>query len=93
MRGHSGLMLANLTTFAHFSVSSATILPNSAGEPAISMPPMSSSFALRRQPLALTLPLKSIGIRHGSLAARIYPTLGGLCEKWVNVALWPIAFL
>src|SRR2546425_5931719 len=29
---HSGLMLANFTTFAHFSVSSVMSLPNSAGE-------------------------------------------------------------
>jgi hypothetical protein len=29
---HSGLMSANLITFAHFSVSSAMYLPNSAGD-------------------------------------------------------------
>ena len=33
-RDHSGLMPANFTTFAHFSVSSAINLPKSAGDPA-----------------------------------------------------------
>jgi hypothetical protein len=32
-RDHSGLMFANFTTLAHFSVSSAMSLPKSAGEP------------------------------------------------------------
>src|SRR5262245_49991708 len=44
--GHSGLMPANLTTLAHFSVSAATKLPKSEGEPAITVPPRSASRAL-----------------------------------------------
>src|SRR6516225_6916430 len=43
---HSGLMPANLTTLAHFSVSAATKLPKSEGEPAITVPPRSASRAL-----------------------------------------------
>src|SRR6266403_5319040 len=43
---HSGLMPANLTTLAHFSVSSAMSLPKSAGEPASRLPPSSASRAL-----------------------------------------------
>src|SRR5262245_66439476 len=43
--GHCGLIPANLTTVAHFSVSSAMILPNSAGEPASAVPPKSASCA------------------------------------------------
>src|SRR5215475_6493008 len=43
--GHCGLIPANLTTLAHFSVSSAMILPNSAGEPASTVPPKSASCA------------------------------------------------
>src|SRR5215510_14981529 len=45
-RVHSGLMPANLTTLAHFSVSAATKLPKSEGEPAITVPPRSASRAL-----------------------------------------------
>jgi len=40
-----GLMPANFTTFAHFSVSSAMSLPKSAGEPASTVPPRSTSRA------------------------------------------------
>jgi len=36
---YSGFMPANLTTLAHFSVSSAISFPKSAGEPAIAKPP------------------------------------------------------
>ena len=43
---HSALMPANLTTLAHFSVSAATKLPKSEGEPAITVPPRSASRAL-----------------------------------------------
>src|SRR5262249_38142808 len=43
---HSGLMPANLTTLAHFSVSAATKLPKSEGEPAITVPPRSANRAL-----------------------------------------------
>src|SRR5262245_9756206 len=43
---HSRLMPANLTTLPHFSVSAATKLPKSAGEPAITVPPISASRAL-----------------------------------------------
>ena len=42
----SALMLAARITLAHFSVSSAISLPNSAGEPAITVPPRSASRAL-----------------------------------------------
>jgi hypothetical protein len=35
----SGLMFANLITLAHFSVSFAMSLPNSAGDPGITVPP------------------------------------------------------
>src|SRR5262249_34124987 len=38
---HSALAPANLTTLAHFSVSSATSLPKSAGEPVMSEAPSS----------------------------------------------------
>src|SRR2546427_6043174 len=41
-----GLPPANLTTLAHFSVSSAMSLPKSAGEPASRVPPSSASRAL-----------------------------------------------
>src|SRR5215470_7010038 len=43
---YSGLMLAARMTLAHFSVSSAMSLPNSAGEPASGGPPRSKSRAL-----------------------------------------------
>ena len=42
---YSGLMPANLTTFAHFSISSAMSLPKSAGEPASAVAPRSASRA------------------------------------------------
>src|SRR5207248_5319486 len=41
----SGFAPENLTTFAHFSVSSATYRPNSAGDPVISVAPMSANRA------------------------------------------------
>src|SRR5215475_1627028 len=40
---HSALMLAARITLRHFSVSSATSLPKSAGEPGSRVPPSSSS--------------------------------------------------
>ena len=43
---HSALMPANPITLAHFSVSSARSLPNSAGEPETTVPPMSASRTL-----------------------------------------------
>jgi hypothetical protein len=43
---HCGLMPANFTTFAHFSVSAAMKLTNSSGEPANALPPRSASRAL-----------------------------------------------
>src|SRR5262245_38415452 len=43
---HSGLMPANFTTFLHFSISSATSLAKSAGEPGSGVPPRSASRAL-----------------------------------------------
>src|SRR5215813_11293325 len=42
----SGLILANLTTFAHLSISLAMNLPKSAGEPVITMAPKLASCAL-----------------------------------------------
>src|SRR5262245_54480782 len=45
-RPQSALMLANFTTFAHFSVSSAMSLRKSAGEPASVELPKSASRAL-----------------------------------------------
>src|SRR5262245_33584944 len=42
---YSGLIPANFTTLAHFSVSSAMSLPNSAGEPAFTIPPRPISRA------------------------------------------------
>src|SRR5258708_6118614 len=42
---HSTERLAALTTLAHFAVSSARNLPNSAGDIGIGMPPRSASFA------------------------------------------------
>src|SRR5215813_4320323 len=41
-RPYSALTPANLITFAHFSVASATIFPNSAGVPPVTVPPSSS---------------------------------------------------
>src|SRR5215472_6892697 len=43
---HSGLMLADRITLAHFSVSSAMSFPKSAGEPTNGVPPRSASRAL-----------------------------------------------
>ena len=43
---HSGLAPENLTTLPHFSISSATSFPKSAGEPGITVPPKSASRAL-----------------------------------------------
>src|ERR1700716_3192763 len=43
---YSALAPENLTTLAHFSVSSAMILPKSAGEPTATMPPRSAIRAL-----------------------------------------------
>src|SRR5262245_30327482 len=40
-------MPANLTTFAHFLVSSTMSLPKSAGEPAITVPPRSARRAFK----------------------------------------------
>jgi hypothetical protein len=45
-RDHSGLMLAARITLPHFSVSSATSLPNSAGDSVREVPPRSASCAL-----------------------------------------------
>ena len=45
-RTHSGLMSANFTTLAHFSVSSAMSLPNSAGDPGSTVLPRSANRAL-----------------------------------------------
>src|SRR5215472_10201164 len=42
----SGLMFAARTTLPHFSVSSATSLPKSAGEPTSGVPPRSASRVL-----------------------------------------------
>src|SRR5262249_17979510 len=44
-RSHCGLMPANLSTLAHFSVSSAISLPKSAEDPASTVPPTSASLA------------------------------------------------
>ena len=44
--GHSALMPANLITLAHFSVSSAMIVPKASGGPASAIAPMSASCAL-----------------------------------------------
>src|SRR5262245_18033259 len=41
-RPYSALMPANLITFAHFSVASAMIVANSAGEPPSTVPPSST---------------------------------------------------
>ena len=45
-RPYSALMLTARITLAHFSVSSATSLPKSAGEPGSSVPPSSTSLVL-----------------------------------------------
>src|SRR5262245_20531429 len=45
---YSALMLADLITLPHFSVSSAMSLPKSAGEPASAVPPRSASFTSSR---------------------------------------------
>src|SRR5215470_3109550 len=45
LEDHSGLMPANLITFAHFSVSSVMSFPKSWGEPASTVPPRSASRA------------------------------------------------
>src|SRR6516165_2733067 len=45
-RDYSGLIPANLTTLPHFSVSSTISLLKSAGEPASTVPPRSTSRAL-----------------------------------------------
>ena len=42
-RGQSGLAPENLTTLAHFTVSSAMSMPKSAGEPRSTVPPRSAS--------------------------------------------------
>ena len=42
---YSAFAPENFTTFAHFSVSSAMSLPNSAGEPGSTVPPRSASRA------------------------------------------------
>src|SRR4051795_8522363 len=46
LAGHSGLMPANLTTLAHFSVSSAMNLPKSAAGSASTVPPNPARRAL-----------------------------------------------
>ena len=46
-------------------------------------------MANARQPLALTLPLKSLGVRHFPLAARVLAYIRSLTRKMVNVAFWP----
>jgi hypothetical protein len=51
-RRHSGLMPANLITLAQLSVSFATSLPKSAGEPPTTVPPRSASSGLLKLPLA-----------------------------------------
>src|SRR5271168_2200925 len=54
---YSGLMPANLTTLAHFSVSSAMSLPKSAGKPGSTVPPESASHRLAAQPGRVAAPL------------------------------------
>src|SRR5581483_5052985 len=73
---HSALRPANFTTFAHFSVSSATILPKSEGDPAMIMPPSSTSLAFTlgsaRPALSslLSLSMISAGVPLGALAPK-----------------------
>src|SRR5262245_61155102 len=68
----SGLAPENLTTFPHFSVSSATSFPKSAGEPASSEAPRSASlaFALGSARIALisllSLSMMSSGVAFGT---------------------------
>jgi hypothetical protein len=70
--GHSGLMLANLITLAHFSVSSAISFPNSAGDPGSGVPPRSWSraFSLGSTKPALisllSLSTISVGVAFGA---------------------------
>src|SRR5262245_60538451 len=45
-RGHSGFAPENLTTLPHLSISSATSFPKSAGEPGMTVPPISARRAL-----------------------------------------------
>src|SRR6516162_1155799 len=52
---HSGLMFANLITLAHFSVSSAMKLPNSAGVIGMGTPPRSASRAFILESASTTL--------------------------------------
>src|SRR5262245_29783123 len=63
---HSGLMLAARTTLAHFSVSSAMNLPNSAGDIGIGTPPRSASRFLivgsARPALIASLSLSTISV-------------------------------
>src|SRR5215472_8565479 len=70
---HSDLMPANLITFAHFSVSSLTSFPKSAGEPETVMPPRSTSRAWSAgsaKPALislLSLPMTAFGVFRGAL--------------------------
>src|SRR5262249_19069366 len=63
----SGLAAENFTTLAHFSVSSATYFPNSAGELVISVAPMVSkrSFTLGSARIALIVVLSLLMISGG----------------------------
>src|SRR5262245_54264103 len=64
---HSGFAPENLTTLAHFSVSSATYFPNSAAEPVMSVAPILSnrSFAVGSARIALTVALSLLTISAG----------------------------
>src|SRR5262245_2946003 len=65
-RLHSAFMPENLTTLAHFAVSSTMSLAKSAGEPASVMPPRSASRAFKlgsaRQVLISVLSLLTISV-------------------------------
>src|SRR4051812_6430122 len=71
-KDHSGLIPANLITLAHFSVSPATKLPKSAGEPASTVAPPSARrvFSLGSERPALisrlSLSMISAGVIRGA---------------------------
>src|SRR5262249_21100427 len=69
----------NLTTLAHFSVSSAISLPKSAGEPASTVPPRSASLAFilgsARAALTSVLSLSTISAGVAFGAPRPYQEL------------------
>ena len=82
----------NLTTLAHFSVSSAISLLKSAGEPASTVPPRSASFALNLASVRLASYNHRMGPKYSPpprWSETASPEIGGAKESQTPRAIAP----